>query len=684
MQLSPKVRKTLKTRTSLSPDEIREISVKISQKTSEEEKNQIEKFTKMNLYQPHINEFLQKYSTLCTQSGIVLPTPYILVLGNKGCGKSSFIEAFLGRRIYQEQTTTNRIIRVHLIFNSKASTPVLQVQEERSSKFTKFEPEELPAEINKRNKEENLVRPVNIRIESDKIGFDLILIDTPPLDEQTLPQIKRVVTPHTHFVCLLNSKKLTETSGLKQTIESNFDPLLTSTTFVYTFLDSVLFAHDVTREGVNNFFNESFAWTQTNTHWVSLLKASSFEEQTANNEEKYNEALSNLYLLIHLQQKEIQWDPKFSHKLGFSVLRSYLLQDSWLKYKEGIPAIQRKLTRRSRQNQEKLAACQKSLNSLRPLEGRNDAVQYVTKFCTFIEHLMEGGLSVASLFPKDGCTLSEEKESCNFFSWPTSTSTIDFNSEEFIQKIEQSHSLLYGSSQMKRLLREFKAMIDEFSLGEIDNLDIESALGPRSNQTNPDNALAACSIVRQRTQEDFQPLVQGLVQRAAHILRLSRMMVENYMSLSAQYPSQLISAVKDLFDDFVEKSLAEAQKKISDEFHTTNTLHWYYKATMNPNEDVPALAKELYRTTKQQISSRALLILVGHFVLSITERSTEWQNIIVAVASYNSDEIEEFCDFSQRKTQLEKQASELEKVIEKIQKQSEMLQSLEDFPKVIN
>eukprot|EP01089_Gocevia_fonbrunei_P003433 TRINITY_DN13398_c0_g1_i1.p1 TRINITY_DN13398_c0_g1~~TRINITY_DN13398_c0_g1_i1.p1 ORF type:complete len:820 (+),score=248.00 TRINITY_DN13398_c0_g1_i1:64-2523(+) len=631
-----------------------------------------------------------------------IATPEIVLLGIQGHGKSSILEGFLGQQItHVGYGATKRPLFLNMINNNKCDRPRCTIKRDMILKGADFDhdvvvsPEELPVELEKRNKiPKYSSEPIFVNYEY-KFCCNLTLIDTPGLIKEDTESVSKtdvdsivynlVKLPHRLILCVEEAKdwdKLEMFEFIKQV-----DPEFSRTTFVYTKFYYQLQKFTSTRQ-VNRFLQG--AVPDAKSFFTTMLsgKVRSKFVETDKFQEKIWQAIRRD--LRGLEQ--LQYDRRYEVNIGAIALRQYVLNLTWRKYQDDIPQILKRLRSNKAETEKQLKKVQEQVKSLNAVKLRSIASDYVVNFLQVVERLLagtsEGNPAV------NGQTLDEERTQFGDGDWVDShNKVIKFDAGEW--GIPYWESKLYGGQQFERLLSEFKAVADHLKLPEVTMDDIATAAGINKLNNIPNYAWAASDLAQSKSQEEFVPLIEQTTARAVYILRRLTDIVDKIMDSRKRarweggrdgglggtvdvhdidmYPF-FTYHVKDLYNKYVERTAKMCREKCLDEFYGTRTIFWEYTEYADRNlpmdradehetkKSVDALAKELFQRLRERITKNVLLKLYNFLLVPM--QTELWSEIQGKVTTLADSELEQKFEVQATRSKLQEDEKVLQKKID--------------------
>jgi len=653
-------------------------------------------------------------------------TPEIVVIGKKGHGKSSLVEAFFGETLDSIGAgATKRPFFINVINNVNCDKPKLTLKRDTVLKEFDHDKElaikDVPAELEKRNRNFS-EDPVILQYEY-KNACNMTFIDTPGLleendtdttrDERDALVIKLTKPNHRIILCVENAKDWTRLEMVN--FVKRVDPELSRTTFVYTKFQSHLQSFASTRE-VNKYLSQTLP--DVKTFFVSLLPEgvrSKFSDA-----DKFQQKVYQAYRRDINALEQLQFDKRYDSFIGLHALRRYVLGLTWKNYQESIPRILKQLRAKRVETERKSKEVDSQLQSLDISKLRSIASNYVVNFLQVVDRLIagtsEGNPTV------NGQTLEEEKLAHGVGDWvDLYNQPTRFEPEEW--KIPYWDNKIYGGQQFERLLTEYKEVANHTEIPEVTMDDVATAAGINKLNNIPNYAWAASDLAQQKSQDAFVPLIDQLTNRAVYIMKrltdISQKILEgrrkkwleemggqrNFSTLASnqfdsvddfeRYP-YFTYHVKDLYNKFIDNTAKLCKEKCMDEFYSTRTIYWdltseYADRSMpldrNDSEDTKAavvhLSVELFNELRDRITKNVLLKFYNFFLVPMqTDLFNEIQG---KVNCLGDSALEQIFEVSSTKDKLKETISVLTNDLNKLaEKDKQFMQFASSFSKRVD
>ncbi|EGC34991.1 hypothetical protein DICPUDRAFT_34090 [Dictyostelium purpureum] len=648
--------------------------------------------------------------------------PEIVFVGPRSSGKSSLIEAFIGRALNivgASSTLANGCSKrvLYLQFNNNNDCDIPKVTIKKDNNLKEFDHdiiiplEQLNDSLAKRNSSDFSEEPIYVTIES-RNTLNMTLIDSPgllftPTETAESTKIESIVSSllrptHRLIIAVESCNQDWKTMSMNQYLKK-IDPELSRSTFVFTKFFNTVRGFSNTRD-INKYLSGTVP--DIKPFFVTLPNyqvRASFSEPNRFQEKIYQAHKRDMHAL-----EQLQYDKRYERSIGVQPLRKYILNIVWKSYQDTIPRILKHL-RAKRQNAEAtLNELQKQYSSLDATKLRSIASNYTVTFLQITEKLLSG--TSEGNPSANGQTLEEEKAhqgDCG--EWVDAyKETINIDPEEW--GIPYWNSRLYGGQQLERLMAEFKAVCDNSKISEVKMDDIATASGINKLNNIPDYAWAASDLTSLISRDTFVPLIEQLCERAMYIMkrltdiadkvidsrkksrvgfngRLSSNNVD--MDNIDQYPF-FTHHVKNLYYDFVHRASKGCKEKCMDEFYSSRTIYW--ELTEHPDSSLPSirsdhhetktavcqLATKLFDSIRQRITKNVLLKLYNFFLVPM--QTDLWNEIQAQITCLTNEQLEQLFEVQATREQLKDEEKKQQQILEKYSQIDELfLKSASQF-----
>eukprot|EP01132_Coremiostelium_polycephalum_P007622 gene7622-9377_t len=683
----------------------------------------LEQMGKPNISNPDIFSFFptevysayDKLQAFSRDLNTSISQPEIVFVGPRGSGKSSLLEAFVGRalNIVGINGCSKRALYLQFVNNSECETPKITIKRDQQVKEFDHDIvipiEQLNDNLAKRNSAPS-DEPIYVLIET-KQTLNLTLIDTPGLLSDSSPEqqkidniVNSIVKPNHRLIIAVESCGDWSTMTMLPFVK-RVDPELSRSTFVFTKFFNIIQDFNSTR-GVNRFLAGTMS--EIKSFFVTIpnhkIRARFSEPQ------RFQEKISQAYKRDMNALEQIQYDKRYERNIGAHTFRRYILNIIWKSYQDGIPRILKHLRAKRQQSEASLADLQKQTSLLTSSTLRSIASNYTVTFLQIVDKLLagtsEGNPSV------NGQTLEEEKaqqgdggEWVDLYNRP-----IKFDAEEI--GVAYWEAKLYGGQQFERLMSEFKAVCDNTKISELTIDDVATATGINKLNNIPNYAWAASDLAQQKSQDALVPLIEQLCERSVYIMkrladvsdkvidgrkknRLNSHITGAYnhhhhhnnnrttldIDNADQYP-YFTHHVKDLFYKFIEQTAKICKEKCMDEFYSTRTIYWELTEhpenslshLRNDHQDtktaVEQLTTQLFETIRKRITKNVLLKFYNFFLVPM--QTELWNEIQGKITCLSNESLEQIFEVHATKDQLKEDEKLQQSILEKYSQNDEL------------
>jgi len=489
--------------------------------------------------------------------------PAVIVVGHQSSGKSALIEALMGFQFNQVGggTKTRRPVALRMQYNPDCTYPrcYLQCEDGVERPKTMAEIQDYIQRENKRLEQDPVrcfdSREINIRMEY-KYCPNMILIDTPGLI--SAPKLRGQNTNMEQRALLASAREaerlvvqkmrcpdyiilcVEDTSdwkhGATREIVQKADPDLSRTVIVQTKLDTKI-PQFGTSADVQEFLGaeiiDSIAPRKMGGPFFTSVpsgrvgRAGMHEEDSfylddeefvmacAQNEEKDRktvhqrlERMSNVNIVN-----------KLIPRVGLSKLRGFLERKVDDQYRRNVAKIVPLLKAEHASAKKRLEACERELEALSLDRMKTGAEKFCDEFCAALKDAIQGTIvAPPSLF---GETLQQENLAAGSFyeiqSCPMAVSSRTWDML-LTSEVGNAEHRLYGGSQYHRALREFSLASRCLRLPPIAEDEIANAVGVGDRHDGVNFLRAACVIAVEKAQISFDPMLEALRLRMAHVM----------------------------------------------------------------------------------------------------------------------------------------------------------------------
>eukprot|EP00727_Mastigamoeba_balamuthi_P003782 m51a1_g13400 putative dynamin like protein (824) ;mRNA; r:10595-14065 len=637
---------------------------------------------------------LQRFSR---ELNIQLETPEIVIIGQKGQGKSALVEALLGRPFnYPAGFSTRRPLLVNAVHSAAhAAQPHLVLKRDTASPDCGSDcpvaPADLGAEIARRQGEGAGVvgaEPVVLQWES-AAALTATLIDTPGLLAEASDESRareqlalRLAAPtHRTIVAVRHGADagLALPPGGDYVLElvKQVDPELVRTVFVFTGVHAQLRAF-ATNKAVNRYLTAGGV-PDLKAYFVTLPRETEGLEPEAYRERLMQAARRDLATL-----EQLQYDKRAARCVGANAFVKHVAGAVWRAYQDSAPRIMRILRQRRAESERALGEQTQQAAALSPAFFRLVASQHVTEFLRAVERLLSG---TADGNPAvNGQTLEQERAQAGLEAQWADSRGLPIAVDAAEWGVPHWQNKLYGGQQFERLLAEFKAVSDHTDITDISRDDVATAAGIPKLHNVPNFSWAASDLARSKAQETFEPLIVQLTERAVYVVRrlaeIAESMAAESRALRSRCAGGLLSAssssssssgcgaasgrvdardvemypyfvhfVKDQYARFVERVARQCRERCMDEFYSTRTIYWDLTenqrggAGAEPSDaDVVDLTKRQFGRIKDRITRNVLLKFYNFFLVPM--ESELWKEMQSSVSELSDKALEDLFEIS--------------------------------------
>ena len=559
----------------------------------------------------------------------------ILLLGEKGSGKSSILEAITGIPVCSGEPIKS-VIHFRLLNNPLLEQPRYTVSTKKRGNYIFDSLDQFNKKLLEYASFEDKA-PVYATFES-KHCWNVTVIDTPPFDinmENSVTQTLKLASfPNRKIFCVVPTKPVAIDSSLLDFVKQNLDPYLKRTNVIRSKFQLYTNLLNET-EKIENFFKQ--AYSVEKSFFVSCF--SKFTRSSIENEEE----LENLILandsFLNSTLSRLNTNSNVIGHIGIIRFRKYLVDllfQNEMKVISSIPYSVNKNISLVNSQIEIYSLLEKKDYNLQFL--KQTLSSYSTRFYNAVDLLLRGSLSHSP--PKTGYTLYQEKMQLAFCNW-LPPSVIEMNGESDVPFDECS--LGPGGAQLQRTIENFKSVSNSLKLEF--NQDSLIPHSDKVRQSEISHQIAQESLVFQ-----FQSIIENFVQRISTSCNLisetafsiaqseiesaKSESIENYFCLERY--SHLSLFLKQHFSHFISQRLQVWVDK-SLEYLTLNRFpFWRLKNFINL-EFVPKipefpdtendeylirssifeLAQDLFEEIKLEVSQKCLMDLYEIFLIPL-------------------------------------------------------------------
>jgi GTPase SAR1 family protein len=493
--------------------------------------------------------------------------PAVVVVGHQSSGKSALIEALMGFQFNQVGggTKTRRPVALRMQYNPKYSVPrcylVGEDNVEREMSLPEIQ-DYIEAE-NQRLERDPLrsfdSREINIRMEYRHCP-NLILIDTPGLisapkvakgrtgagvaqqralqasaKEAEKLVVEKLSCPDYIILCVEDTADWKH--GATREVVQHADPDLSRTVIVNTKFDTKL-PQFGTPTDVEDFLAASIldrlAPTKLGGPFFTSVPSGRVGRQSDNPDALFDtdgqfvtacgetETTDRAVVSQKMRRKGKSGELSYSTlqgRVGLSKLRAFLEKKVDECYRRNVAKIIPMLHSEYANCERRLKQCERELGELSIERLKAGADIFCDEFCVALRKALQGSIiAPASLF---GETLLQEATAAgSFHSVQNSPMSVSDRTWERLISGEVGHqdSRLYGGAQYHRTLREFNLATKCLRLPTITEDEIANAAGMGTTHDGVNFLHAACVISLEKARVSFEPLLEALRYRVAHVM----------------------------------------------------------------------------------------------------------------------------------------------------------------------
>ncbi|KAH3762977.1 dynamin family protein [Pelomyxa schiedti] len=636
-----------------------------------------------------------KLVAFARETNVTMEPPQIVFVGQKGVGKTSILEAILGKPLFMKKdgsySETNRPIIVSVVYNSECSTnPKITVRRDpfmKDSTNVEVPLASLPDVLQEHNAETEM--PLTIIYETAD-SMNVTFVDTPgllnendPKREQRDELVQRLigqtsdatnrlivcVSMAAAWPCWLHSWVRRSKTGGYQARTSN------------VFVESRDHFKKFTNAGeANKYLSER----PTDSFFVTLPSS----ELIATTRDQMQQLIYQSSQLDIKMLNDLHFDKNHDKCVGTPKLISFVNSLVLRTYQQYAPLIK---------NHQRLivsnitAAMQLTIKkqaNLTPFKLRGTAMNYLTQFVHSIETVIQDG-TLENLPPQYGTTTADEwrlleDRGEKVWHMPGSVSADEWNIPAWSRP-------LFGRQQMERLLSEFRILISRTKIIPISHDEIAIAAGSLPLSDPATFLHAAFDVAQQRLPDQLTPVIKQLQDRAAHIMRavcdLAHTSIKNpkrrvgfqrtptastpaVVEQELEYPF-FIHWVSRKFFMFVENLVKTFAEQCANEIASTKFLLWEeakFTGSLKGAqiEDAVNLASQAFDNMKQIVAQNIMLKCHSTFL----EQPHMWGELQSSITMELTEELlNELFEVPAEQKRLEQESAELTSLKSHLDKQ---------------
>eukprot|EP00727_Mastigamoeba_balamuthi_P005216 m51a1_g14693 hypothetical protein (774) ;mRNA; f:107868-111089 len=645
---------------------------------------------------------------------ITVDPPEVVLLGLKGSGKTSVLEALLGHPILAQSSgayaPTLRPLVVQVVHNAECTSPRVTVRRDAAlpelGETAVITVDQLPTELAKRNVES--ATPVFVIYESAEL-MNMTLVDTPGLLNESDPSKQRVdelvqrlvsqpgETRTRIALCVEQAGSwpswLTNWVKRNRLASVSFGVFTDARPHFNTFSGSA---------GLNKYLAERPS-THVQSFFVTIPPASVTGKCDCDSG-KFRESLWQCEQLMLKTSSELSVDKRFENLVGVERMRSALLDVVLRSYRQVIPLVRQQHKSLLSACDRDLAAASERLSALTPWRLRGVAMAQVATFLHTAQTLLDGTIEnlpigYAAIL---GQTLEQERLPQHGGAWPGPRGLLPMAASDDTA-VPAAERPLFGRQQMERLLAEFRAVLARVHMEPPSSDEVASAVGSRRSLANPaDLARVVSRLVKLRIDQNIVPLVlqfhrrvvynmNRIAETASVILRMPKKTAARGRFTTSDRPvspdpSETSGAENRLFEHWVEERYQQYVDKMSsmflercgDEIVTERLIAWDLRmygtieleSSADDVERVRRICHTVFEQSKQRIVGNVLLKCYNLFL----DQTQIWGEIQAQINMALTEQLlEELFEVPTTVSRVQEYQAQLSREREALVKQDAML-----------
>lgn len=250
--------------------------------------------------------------------------------------------------------------------------------------------------------------------------------------------------------------------------------------------------------------------------------------------------------------------------VGVTKLRTFLEKRIEESYRRNIAKIVPMLQIEYKKAEDRLGVIEDELSSLSLEKLKEGSNAYREKFAKELERSIHGTANASPL--EWGETLVTEQMRAGSF---LTDSQVKSEAWQTLLDLEVGNAQhrLFGGAQYHRALREFTAAVRHMSLSSVSEDEIANAAGMGDTHDGVNFMRAACVLAMNKAHQTFDPILETLNVRAAHVMRRMFPLVESMIYndekrgiFKTSIPQQLRSktfqsCVKKIYEKFIDDQM---------------------------------------------------------------------------------------------------------------------------------
>lgn len=536
--------------------------------------------------------------------------PAVIVVGHQTSGKSALIEALMGFQFNQVGggTKTRRPIALRMQYNPSCTSPMCFLTTE-NGKEEQRSLADIQSYIEAENKrlERDPTRcfdskEINIRMEY-RYCPNMIVIDTPgmlhpPKGKQLTSQQRALQQAAREAEALVLSKIkcqdyiilcVEDTTDWKHATTRNVvmqaDPELTRTVLVTTKLDTKL-PQFSEAEDLEDFLkaplvHKIFPHILGGPFFTTVPCGRVGVDRDYSSNEAFVKGLRKAEaadrFIIGNKMEQVKARESLAH-VGVTRLRSFLESRVEECYRRNVAKIVPLLQSELRHTESRLSAIDTELSALSVERLKQSAAVYRERFSKELANAIHGTVKAS---PEDwGETLESEQLRGGSF---MDQEQLQSESWQRLIEIEVGNSKhkLFGGAQYHRAMREFTVAAKHMRTPLVSEDEIANAAGMGDVHDGVNFMRAACVIAVEKAQQSFEPMLESLRHRTAHIMRRLFPVVENIVKRNSKdipvdnYSQQFQEMIRRAYDKFVDQHMEQCLQKCRDDIKgMTRFITW--------------------------------------------------------------------------------------------------------------
>lgn len=261
--------------------------------------------------------------------------------------------------------------------------------------------------------------------------------------------------------------------------------------------------------------------------------------------------------------------PEAMQQIGVSKLRTFLESQVEENYRRNVGKIVPLLQNEFRQAEAKLQSTEKEINALSLDRLKQRANNFRERFSKDIATLIHGSIKAST--ETWGETLEEEQLRGGGFMESSRQALSKAELMNLDANVGNIHNRLYGGAQYHRAMREFVYAVHQMSSIAVTDDEIANAAGVGDTHDGINFMRAAAVVATQKAELSFEPMLEALRHRVAHIMKRLFDIVESTYRHGVdgipvdEYSRPFQVMVHNIFDKFVEQQLDSCLSKCQDD-----------------------------------------------------------------------------------------------------------------------